>query len=974
MLNISDELKAAFLNDTVKKNIEIEFESTVEIIPDDFSRVNFYDKYDVNASMTLGAPSTTGYANDHTALAWSNAYIFPLYGTEGYEALRKYEKTTKYVYVSFQVWISSLTGITTPAKVEFYLAPSNEGGVTSYAKIAERAYTELTSDYTTVSGYVELDNTPTHVDDRCFLDSYIYVRFLKSDGEYSASDTFTASIYVNNKVHIQIGNDQYAFPYSNDIQVVYNNLDFDNYVVYTEKPNKFSRVNFWNESIPFNVSRTDASLAWGYGLDIGHWLIEDYLQEQEAGVYKLTFKSKITSFVPAAGVSTPIKYCFALYRRRGDGTTASYWSAYIDYQLDTDQEVTFYEYTGDMLPNLVGFSGLYIFFYKPTQGGYTRYSSNEIGSFVYELSDISFNLGYFRSDMPYSDTVQVEYYDLNIEDYFVYPPHEDGFTLDNSDLIKESFALSESISGSDKLRFGATEAAICEFESPTITDKDLFGRYFRPYISCEGINERIPLGRFRVKNVTRRGSHNLITKRIQAYDGIYPLSRSGSSWYTNYMGLVYNFYKEFYGVSQRFWTAPRQMFSTLYNVLDSLDIELPIENVLQSTVTLYNTTQASGGEITLKKRAGSDNYNSDYVACSIAYSISVSPAKKYRVRIGYDYKTVLDEYFEEVGYRTRFGLYPSRGGVIIAEQDSDGKINMFSVNDGDWFAVGPNASHIDIMIPSKYHIWWGDEENLRLKEETVNYPSTIYLDSGDFDLFSSNNEAMRLVYYNWQTYELGQPMSTSYRDIIRSLVEITGYFFRYGRDGEIEFIKGEVAGLYPRNDLYPADNLYPRGGSAGNEVLPMGKYRTFECDDKETNHFGRVQILLSSVNENEPSTRNYTGDVTKKNVYVMTDNVFYCAPGVSYAMKNDGSDPLPEVTAMLTNMYNAISSMYYIPCEVEAYGMPWFECGDRIGLLTDHGGFETFIFKRTLHGIQYLTDDYEALGDENTDSVVDAWN
>ena len=106
----------------------------------------------------------------------------------------------------------------------------------------------------------------------------------------------------------------------------------------------------------------------------------------------------------------------------------------------------------------------------------------------------------------------------------------------------------------------------------------------------------------------------------------------------------------------------------------------------------------------------------------------------------------------------------------------------------------------------------------------------------------------------------------------------------------------------------------------------------------------------------------------------MTDNVCYCASGVSYAMKNDGTDPLPELTTMLSNMYNVISSMYYIPCEVEAYGMPWFECGDRIGLLTDHGGFETFIFKRTLRGIQYLTDDYEALGDENTDSVVDAWN
>ena len=703
MLHISDELKSAFLSDTVKKNIEIEFEPTEEIIPDDFSRVNFYDKYDVNASMVIVTSSTTGYANGRTAIGGNFADIFPAYNTEGRIALAKYEKTTKYVYTSFNVWISSLTGITTPAKVEFYLAPRNENNSISYVKIAERTYAELSSDYTNVSGCVELDNTPTHVEDRCFLDnSSIYVRFLKSDGEYSSSDTFTATIYVDNRTHIQIGNDRDAFPYSNDIQVVYNNLDFDDYVTYTEKPDKFSRINFWNESIPHDIIRTNVRLSGGFGPDIDDWAINDYLQE--SGMYQLKFKCKITSFSAASGVDTPIKYAILLYRKRSNGTTASYSSSVFDFQLNVDETVTFNEYTGDMAnSNIVGLSGVYLFLYKSNgQGWIERYSPSEIGSFTCELSDVSLNLGYFRNDMPYPNEVQVEYIGGNIEDYLVYPPHTDGFTLDNSDLIRESFALSESISGSDKLRFGATEAAICEFESPTIVNKDLFGLYFRPYISCEGFEERIPLGRFRVKNVTRRGSHNLVTKRIQAYDGIYPLSRSGSSWYTNYMGLVYNFNKTFTGVSQRVWTAPRQMFATLYNVLDNIDIELPIENISIGTVTLYNTTQADGGKIILKERTGSDYYNSDYVDCSIAYGISVSPAKKYRVRIGYDYKTVLNEYFEEVGYRSRFGLYPSRGGVIIAEQDSDGKINMFSVNDGDWFAVSPNATYIQILIPSKY--------------------------------------------------------------------------------------------------------------------------------------------------------------------------------------------------------------------------------------------------------------------------------
>lgn len=982
MLQISDELRAAFLNDNVKKNIEIEFEPTVEVIPDDFSRVNFYEEKD--ASDTTSAVVGYGYSNEDAygqiLLSNSNHRIFPLSGSTNALKLTQYQKHAKYVYVDFYIKINNLSGIATNSLVKLYFHGSNALGYynTNMAyslEILNTTYSVLSNDYVHVVATIPLVKEHMTSDDICFLNSWIIVQFYQNDGTRYPYDTTCAfTCYIKPNIHIQLGDEVSAFPYQNDVQVGYLGLNLDDYVIFNEYPDKFSRVNFWNESIPHEESRTNVSLAWLYGVGLEDWLIKDYLQD--VNLYNLTFKCKITSITLASGVSTPVKYCFVLYRKKADSSTSGNWSATKDFQLNVDETFSFIDMIGNMEQyGYVDFSGLYICFYKSDgQGGFTRYSSSEIGSFAYQLSDISFNLGTYADEMPYSDTVQVEYIGGNIEDYLVYPPHTDGFTLDNSDLIAESFSLTESISGSDKLKFGATESAVCEFESPTIVNKDLFGLYFRPYISCEGFEERVPLGRFRVKNVTRRGSHNLVTKRIQAYDGIYPLSRSGSSWYTNYMGLVYNFNKTFTGVSQRVWTAPRQMFATLYNVLDNIDIELPIENISIGTVTLYNTTQADGGKIILKERAGSDYYNSDYVDCSIAYGISVSPAKKYRVRIGYDYKTVLNEYFEEVGYRSRFGLYPSRGGVIIAEQDSDGKINMFSVNDGDWFAVSPNATYIQILIPSKYHIWSGDEENLRLREMTVNYPSTIHFDNGDFDLFSSNNEAMRLVYYNWKTYELGQPTSTTYRDIIRSLVEITGYFFRYGRNGNIEFIKGEIAGLYPSNELYPADNLYPRGGSVGNEVLVMGKYRSFECDDKETNHFGRVQILLSAVNENEPSTRNYTGDVTKKNVYVMTDNVFYCASGVSYAMKNDGTDPLPELTTMLSNMYNVISSIYYIPCEVEAYGMPWFECGDRIGLLTNHGGFETFIFRRRMTGIQYLTDDYEALGDENTDSVVDAWN
>ena len=40
-------------------------------------------------------------------------------------------------------------------------------------------------------------------------------------------------------------------------------------------------------------------------------------------------------------------------------------------------------------------------------------------------------------------------------------------------------------------------------------------------------------------------------------------------------------------------------------------------------------------------------------------------------------------------------------------------------------------------------------------------------------------------------------------------------------------------------------------------------------------------------------------------------------------------------------------------------------------MLTYDGGFESFIFRRTLKGIQNLKDTYESVGDEKTEAVND---
>ena len=78
---------------------------------------------------------------------------------------------------------------------------------------------------------------------------------------------------------------------------------------------------------------------------------------------------------------------------------------------------------------------------------------------------------------------------------------------------------------------------------------------------------------------------------------------------------------------------------------------------------------------------------------------------------------------------------------------------------------------------------------------------------------------------------------------------------------------------------------------------------------------------------------------------------------------------MTEVAEMLENMWMRISNMGYVSNITEALGMPWVQCGDRVGIFTIDGGAETFIFRRTLSGIQLMVDTYESNGDEYNKAI-----
>ena len=94
-----------------------------------------------------------------------------------------------------------------------------------------------------------------------------------------------------------------------------------------------------------------------------------------------------------------------------------------------------------------------------------------------------------------------------------------------------------------------------------------------------------------------------------------------------------------------------------------------------------------------------------------------------------------------------------------------------------------------------------------------------------------------------------------------------------------------------------------------------------------------------------------------RNIYHFKDNyIFKTKPG--------GWDPADIRSLLDTYFIQAIDGVRYIPYEAEINGLPYMEAGDVVTILTRMGGIEAFVFRRTLRGINCLTDRLEARGDE----------
>ena len=549
------------------------------------------------------------------------------------------------------------------------------------------------------------------------------------------------------------------------------------------------------------------------------------------------------------------------------------------------------------------------------------------------------------------------------------------FTDENGNATYEDNARIKILFKEEQVRSTKTNS-VTEF--PTYTTDDCLewrGIDVDELVEKRSSEELIPLGRMRVTGVEKKNANTILRLNVTAQDDISKLAINASNWYTMQM----------YGVSTDQWTGegieyPRQLYSSLWNILEATKL---VDKSEYDNYEIYSTSSPYAVPTNVMLRSWDFQGKYEYYLNKLQYAgitVNTNPDYiKYPWVVDINYRYRLDSklppttanlpiYWSYKDFVDKYG----RGVLDIADilvKENVGTLenpiyNKFCVNNGDYFLLSPNCVQVEIYIPYAFLPHAGSEVYGLLNTNDPDHKAfTVSMRTNkEIDLV---NGSRRLMYYDINTRKIFPcDSSITAMDVVRSLLELTGCFFNIDRNGDIEFKYCVEAGIYPSNDLYPADDLYPVLDS---ERLPMGLYVSAECSDYEVQNYGRIQILKSGISDEDNNTAQYeyVGDPALLNAYVIKNNIFYSNSNMVYKQN------MKDVNDALAAMYEKIRNLHYTPNTTICFGMPWIEPSDRITVLTKTGGFESFIFRRTLKGIHSLKDTLEASGDEYTGLIED---
>ena len=192
-------------------------------------------------------------------------------------------------------------------------------------------------------------------------------------------------------------------------------------------------------------------------------------------------------------------------------------------------------------------------------------------------------------------------------------------------------------------------------------------------------------------------------------------------------------------------------------------------------------------------------------------------------------------------------------------------------------------------------------------------------------------------------------------DVIRAICQMNGVFGKVDAYGVFKYVQitlpSEVlpypSGFYP-GELYPV--------AEGSETVYIDKYRdgTLSFEDYEL-----AAITVVTVRDGTSDTE-YGQYGNAGNMLLIEGNIL--CQGLSQATKN----------TIAQNIFDKVKYCVYRPFSVTNPGLPYIECGDAIAYYVyDYSSGEPVtiimgctVMSRYLKGIQWMTDTFEARGDE----------
>lgn len=186
--------------------------------------------------------------------------------------------------------------------------------------------------------------------------------------------------------------------------------------------------------------------------------------------------------------------------------------------------------------------------------------------------------------------------------------------------------------------------------------------------------------------------------------------------------------------------------------------------------------------------------------------------------------------------------------------------------------------------------------------------------------------------------------------VIQAICEINGAFGHINRYGKFEYKFLDNDALFPSETLYPSDDLFPRGNDSV-EITNAQYIPGSERGDYVVKAINKLQV------------RGEDGDVGANVPQTQEENITYNSYIVNgnFLVYGTDAETLQEIAERLSEVIFGIT---YTPHSTKTVAMSYMEVGDSFYLASDNDPFASYIFKRTLSGIQGMKDLWEAYGNE----------